>query len=965
MAFPAFLHLRLIAMGQKGSKDLVPAPAGPVSARGSPRSNRTKTNPYELSSNLPSPQLRPLSAALKRIYVQRDKDGSLGFIFSSFQRPYNQQLGTIHYIAKVDENSMAVKCGLKVGQRIIRINNKPIGSSRHKEVVEMIQSRPPQQPIVLHIAEANQETQQLLQRQAKLSTHSHSSQTSPANARGRTRPSTNDNGGQTRSVVAAVSPPNDKDMHLMVQKTASSGWSLIETQAQPNEDYETAIHRHLAETFARPPSIAGLLRFEHAPPAKGQSVTRVVFHVECSAAVGDSEVPMTTTSPYHRATWMSTSAIAKLHRRAGPAPWGSGPVGLGHVEVLDWARYLSSGCLVAPLHFLAVVGDKVWNEKTGGTSAAVKREQQRRRSFTGNKGVKLKTEQSNQEQAHTNGHATHVASNGMNGHTNGHATKLTLQPIEPEPEANSEPPTPSMQLASFTMPEPPSIPPPDEPAPEPRDTELTPPASRLSSRANSSRRVSFAEDRNTEHLTYHKEEYHRQLDATVEGFKDLRELVSSNQGKLEEEQKAEVELSIEDKRLRAFYVLKEKKESFGFTMKAAPKTQTGSLLSEHVIIDTMDPTMALAADGNCLQGDRIVKINSQLVVSLQHATYLMEIINTHPALDITICRDEPLPEMIDLTSLTDFELQEAAFDHYGLRILVDPNEGWTREQTIDTLEKRFAPASNNGMLTFTPAAEQPSSQADIVSPATSARHANGKSSLRRKGDTTRNSLRVGFVEDNPTEHETYTQSEYARPLDPGSDHSDLRSLFFHNQQVLEQEQQREAEDYCETRRMRNYYITKQRAGGFGFKIEAMPKDLSLGYLFLEGVAIVDIDASGPLGKSGIVSGDRLVKVNGQWVLNHQHAEYLLFDLLRRARALDLTVCRGDEPLPAGVDLNTITDQELQELALEHAGIRADLEQGTHTRDKLTMLVRRRFGASSTAAVSNLQGQDEEEEDEEC
>jgi hypothetical protein len=190
-------------------------------------------------------------------------------------------------------------------------------------------------------------------------------------------------------------------------------------------------------------------------------------------------------------------------------------------------------------------------------------------------------------------------------------------------------------------------------------------------------------------------------------------------------------------------------------------------------------------------------------------------------------------------------------------------------------------------------------------------------------------------------------------------------LDLHVLQVLEQEQQREAEDYCETRRMRNHYITKQRGGGFGFKVQPIVKDLSQGYLFLEGVAIVEIDAAGPLKDSGVREGDRLVKVNGQWVLNHQHAEYLLFDLLRRARALDLTITR-DEPLPGGVDLNTITDQELQELALDHAGIRANLEQGSHTRDKLTALVRRRFGASSMAAVSNLQGQEQEDEDdEEC
>jgi hypothetical protein len=81
----------------------------------------------------PSPQKRP-QATLKRIYVQRGPDGSLNFTFSSFQRPYNQQLGTIHYIGSIDSESLVAESGLKVGQRILRVNGNPISSCRHKEV---------------------------------------------------------------------------------------------------------------------------------------------------------------------------------------------------------------------------------------------------------------------------------------------------------------------------------------------------------------------------------------------------------------------------------------------------------------------------------------------------------------------------------------------------------------------------------------------------------------------------------------------------------------------------------------------------------------------------------------------------------------------------------------------------------------------------------------------------------------
>eukprot|EP00045_Choanoeca_perplexa_P015042 m.181692 g.181692 ORF g.181692 m.181692 type:complete len:931 (+) comp16874_c0_seq5:77-2869(+) len=930
-------------MGQKASKDL-PTQAGPLTS--SPHRGKSGSAAYNLDSGLPAPQARP-KASLRRIYVQRSHDGALNFTFSSFQRPYNQQLGTIHYISSVVANSTAAESGLKIGQRLLRINGNTTSSCRHKEVVEMIQSRPAQQPIVLHVSEPDQETQELLQRQSRSSVRSHTSQHTPPPARRSARrpppqASAPVRVPAARSVVAVVSPPNRKDMVLVVQRTASDGWSLLETQATAAEDFGQAIHRLLASTFAQPPAIAGLLRFEHSSPTKG-AATRIVFHVECSAAVGEANVPMSRTSTYHRAAWMLATDIAKLHRKAGPAPWGSGAVGLANVEVLDWARYLASGCVVAPLHFLAMIGDKVWNEKTGGQSASAKREVQRRRSFTGTPSGSASAAVT------TNGRASPPKQRSAPA-----AKPAVVLMQEPEPEAIQEPPTPSASGGRFS---PPAV------------AEVEAP-SHLQLSKPESRRVSFVEERNTEHETYAASDYRRRLDATNEGFNDLRELVSHNQGQLEEEQKMEVEHTVSDKRLRAFYVMKNSHPTFGFTMKAVPKVDMeGCVLSEAVIIDTVDPSLALAADGNVHQGDRIVKINGQWVVTLQHATYLMEIINTHPALDITICRNEPLPPAVDLESFSDEQLQEAAFAHYGLRILVDPVEGWSREQTIEALTLRFASPANghanghangghangNGVHVNGTASTKPSSSGQAAP--TALRQLNSQRS--------KDNLKVSWDSKPPSEHDMLTKAEYVRPLDPGSDHSDLRSLFFHNQQVLEQEQQREAEDYCEMRRMRNHYITKQRGGSFGFKIKPIEKDLSLGYLFLEGVAIVEIDPEGPLKGSALQEGDRLVKVNGQWVLNHQHAEYLLFDLLRRARALDLTITR-DEPLPGGVDLNTITDQELQELALEHAGVRADLEQGTHTRDKLTALVRRRFGASSTAALSNLQGQgSEEDDDEEC
>ena len=473
-----------------------------------------------------------------------------------------------------------------------------------------------------------------------------------------------------------------------------------------------------------------------------------------AAAVGQSNVPMSASSTYQRAAWMLATDIAKLHRKAGPAPWGAGAVGLTNVEVLDWARYLDSGCLVAPLHFLAMVGDKVWNEKTGGQSAAVKREVQRRRSFNGSNNP------ASTAKATTNGHAAPPQRPP--------AREVVVLHRDPSPE----PPTPSANgNASFA---PPAV------------LELEVPST-LALGKPESRRVSFVEERNTEHTTYGASEYRRRLDATTEGFNDLRELVSHNQGQLEEEQKAEVELSVSALRLRAFYVLKATHPAFGFTMRGVPKVEMDDcMLSEAVIIDTVDPALALAADGNVHQGDRIVKINGQWVVSLQHATYLMEIINTHPALDITICRSEPLPPLMDLDSRTDEELQEIAFAHSGLRILVDAAEGWSREQTIKALTLRFAPATAANGQASNANGHAPATNGSVATMATT-RTSSGTAApaaLRRpNSQRSKNNLAVSWDSEPPSEHDMLTKAEYTRPLDPGSDHSDLRSLFFHNQQV--------------------------------------------------------------------------------------------------------------------------------------------------------------------------------------
>ena len=72
-------------------------------------------------------------APKKRVYIQRDRNGSLGFMFSSCRRAVNTAFGMIHYISVVDKGGAAEMAGLRVGHRILSINDATITSATHQE----------------------------------------------------------------------------------------------------------------------------------------------------------------------------------------------------------------------------------------------------------------------------------------------------------------------------------------------------------------------------------------------------------------------------------------------------------------------------------------------------------------------------------------------------------------------------------------------------------------------------------------------------------------------------------------------------------------------------------------------------------------------------------------------------------------------------------------------------------------
>jgi C-terminal processing protease CtpA/Prc len=635
----------------------------------------------------------------------------------------------------------------------------------------------------------------------------------------------------------------------------------------------------------------------------------------------------------HAARWLSLDGMEKLGRE-GKKPWIAGRVGLEHGRLLEWARYVTTGGMILPLHFLALPNDPVYNDKEGGTSEPQRRELARRHKPRGN-ASKLATEPA-AAPSMTAAAATPPSQSSSK-------TKPAAAAAATKSATSSKAATTNAAAsAAATASGKPSV-----------DTTL--PATSPAEPTKRTRHVSFSdESEHTLHETYTHAEYARRMDPG-EGFSDLHELVSYNQEKMETEQEEEVEESIAHTRLRAYYILRQGASNWGLTF-AGKKHIGEQVLTEDVLIDQIAPDGAIARDGNLQKGDRVIKINGQWALSKQSIVYLMEVLATHDALDVTISRGEPLPPPpVGLSALDDGTLQDAAFEHYGLRIIVSDIEVgdhvWTRADTLALLEKRFAGAP-----------PRPTEPRTAASAATTAAATSPAKTGKRH---------VQFTSAEPEVAETYAAGEYERKLDPGEGFSDLRQLFDHNNQVMEDEQQKEAELYAEQRRMHTYTVRRGPSQtDFGIKVKPLPRDVGGATLFLEGVAVSEITDGGAVARDGSIKlGDRVVKVNGQWILNHQHADFLLYELLGRANALDLTVMHGDEPLPpVPGDFMSMKDADLEDLALAHAGRRVKLSAGIVSRGDLIKLLRSRFSASTgseSAMHMGNGGAGDDDDDEDC
>lgn len=194
--------------------------------------------------------------------------------------------------------------------------------------------------------------------------------------------------------------------------------------------------------------------------------------------------------------------------------------------------------------------------------------------------------------------------------------------------------------------------------------------------------------------TYHKEDYQRALDPG-DGLSHLGELFQKNNTEMAQEQEQEVKDSVLQTRLRGFFVERGERESFGISIAHIPRytpESPGLMYSEVVYISALDPAGAAAVDGRLRVGDRIVVLNSQWILCLSHANFLLSALKDAPAIDITVARNEPLPPMQNILSMSDEELEAAAFEHYGLRVRIGPEWDpvcWAREQVLAAILPRF------------------------------------------------------------------------------------------------------------------------------------------------------------------------------------------------------------------------------------------------------------------------------------
>ena len=483
-------------------------------------------------------------------------------------------------------------------------------------------------------------------------------------------------------------------------------------------------------------------------------------------------------------------------------------------------------------------------------------------------------------------------------------------------------------------------------------------SSSSSSHTASTRKLRFSEEPPSQGETYHKEDYERALDPG-EGLSHLGELFQKNNADMSAEQEQEVKDSVKDVRLRGYYIERGDADDLGIEISHIPRGMPGSpdfSFSEVVIIKGLTANGAAARDGRLHVNDRIVIINTQWILCLSHANFLLGALRDAPAIDITISRDEPLPPAPSFADYSDTELEAAAYEHAGLRVRIGPASEaicWTRDQVVGAISDRFlggggglgasdensivaqggaAPVlhSENNATTSSSSSFPSSLTVSFVAAtpsADSAAHGSASSEGQRKAGGLLKSnkgkpkRRIVF-HDAIDFAETYHKEDYERALDPGEGLSHLGELFQKNNADMSAEQEQEVKDSVKDVRLRGFYIERGDLAGFGISIAHIPRYTpeSPDLIYSEVVYITALDPDMAAARDGRLRvNDRVVIINSQWILCLSHANFLL-GALRDAPAIDITISRN-EPLPPAPNLLGMTDQELESEAFENLGLR--------------------------------------------
>eukprot|EP00051_Salpingoeca_urceolata_P014335 m.182151 g.182151 ORF g.182151 m.182151 type:complete len:299 (-) comp18056_c5_seq1:36-932(-) len=246
-----------------------------------------------------------------------------------------------------------------------------------------------------------------------------------------------------------------------------------------------------------------------------------------------------------------------------------------------------------------------------------------------------------------------------------------------------------------------------------------------------------------------------------------------------------------------------------------------------------------------------------------------------------------------------------------------------------------------------PKVEQPAAVAVATTAATTTASTSTapKSCLKREGQPPRQTGRVVVTDADPEELDTWTKAEYDRQLSPPPGCQSLRALFRRNNVLMENEQEKEVEQSVASVRLHGVRIVRGKHDGYGVELEKIPDqhEYAPDLMYSELVRISALNDGAVKASGELQCGDRVVKINGQFILCRSHAVYVLEACANDAE-MEFVVTRHEELPPAPPGLEDLDDATLETMAFHHAGttLKIDQDAGGWSRRQVLDLLKGRF-----------------------